>query len=274
MAVELEHASKEWLAQDRTAQPKACPFCGSDDLLIQPWHGGRRTKTYIQCEGCRISPGACAETYVAAVRAWNRRAGEARLRNELATAIRERDAARIHRDVACKNERATNNENIVLRATVDELELSWGSLGDGHRHILQRAIVRANNSNIPLIEQILNAYAEQEHEIEHAKPDHYSDEFEAFWRLYPRRKEKRRALKAWQSALKRGADPQEIIAGAGRYANECEGKSPKYIKHATTWLNGDCWCDEPDPPEAPQYSQSRAISSLEDMLEDVEHESL
>ncbi|WP_102218295.1 helix-turn-helix domain-containing protein [Gleimia europaea] len=73
----------------------------------------------------------------------------------------------------------------------------------------------------------------------------YSDEFETFWNVYPRKDSKRRALTAFNSALKR-ATLDEICAGAARYAND-PNREPQYTKHAATWLNGDCWLDDPLP---------------------------
>jgi DNA-binding transcriptional regulator YhcF (GntR family) len=73
----------------------------------------------------------------------------------------------------------------------------------------------------------------------------YSDEFETFWNIYPRKDSKRRALTAFNNALKR-ATLEELCAGAARYAND-PNRVAQYTKHAATWLNGDCWLDEPLP---------------------------
>jgi hypothetical protein len=78
------------------------------------------------------------------------------------------------------------------------------------------------------------------------KESHASkDAFEIFWKGYPRKKETRKALNAFLSALKRSS-ASEILAGVGKYAAECRGKEPQFIKHAASWLNADCWGDEPD----------------------------
>jgi hypothetical protein len=75
------------------------------------------------------------------------------------------------------------------------------------------------------------------HQIEEA--------FGRFWAAYPRRAAKLAAAKAFAAAVKRGADPEALIAGAARYAAERAGQDPRYTKHPATWLNGDCWADEP-----------------------------
>lgn len=76
------------------------------------------------------------------------------------------------------------------------------------------------------------------------KPSGYTDDFENFWRTYPRRIEKKSAFKAWKTALKSGATADEITAGAVRYAKYRAGEPERFTKHPSTWLNQGCWEDE------------------------------
>lgn len=76
------------------------------------------------------------------------------------------------------------------------------------------------------------------------KRNDYPDDFEEFWRTYPRHEDKKKAFKVWQTALKNGATADEIIAGAVRYAKYRAGEPEQYTKHPSTWLNGDCWENE------------------------------
>ena len=76
------------------------------------------------------------------------------------------------------------------------------------------------------------------------KRNDYPDDFEEFWRTYPRHEDKKKAFKVWQTALKNGATADEIIAGAARYAKYRAGEPEQYTKHPSTWLNGDCWENE------------------------------
>jgi hypothetical protein len=78
--------------------------------------------------------------------------------------------------------------------------------------------------------------------------------FDEFWSVYPERKNKQPAIKAWKNAVK-VADPEVIIAGARRYAlwlHEQRSKDattkPKY---PDGWLNAGRWEDELDAPEQP-----------------------
>ena len=70
--------------------------------------------------------------------------------------------------------------------------------------------------------------------------------FDAFWSAYPVRKGRGAALKAWAKAILR-APPEEIIAAAARY----RPAESKFTKHPATWLNQDCWTDEPDHHDEP-----------------------
>jgi hypothetical protein len=67
---------------------------------------------------------------------------------------------------------------------------------------------------------------------------------------------KRKAATAFRSALGHGADAQLIIKGAARYRDD-PGREPRYTKHPSTWLNGDCWADEPEPPAVRHRPASR-----------------
>ena len=73
--------------------------------------------------------------------------------------------------------------------------------------------------------------------------------FEDFWAAYPRKKAKGHARKAWERAV-RHTDPLVIIDGAKRYAEEKRTEDPMFVKHPATWLNGECWEDEPDVKHA------------------------
>lgn len=64
------------------------------------------------------------------------------------------------------------------------------------------------------------------------------DRFPEFWATYPRKIAKRAAVKAWQSAMKRGDDPDLIISVARRYSAEKSHTEMRHVAHASSWLNG------------------------------------
>ena len=71
------------------------------------------------------------------------------------------------------------------------------------------------------------------------------DDFEAFWSAYPRKVGKGQARKAYAKALKI-APHDEIMFGLSQQRASMEAKEPQFIPHASTWLNGERWTDEPE----------------------------
>lgn len=72
------------------------------------------------------------------------------------------------------------------------------------------------------------------------------DLFSEFWQAYPRKVEKLAAKNAFAKAIKL-VDPQIIIDGAHRYANDPNLPEKQFIPHPGTWLNAGRWEDEPCP---------------------------
>jgi len=73
--------------------------------------------------------------------------------------------------------------------------------------------------------------------------------FEEFWKGYPRRQganPKEPARKQFEAAVKQGADPKEIIAGARRCAEvDSRNVGTPYIPQAVKWLRDKRWQDYP-----------------------------
>ncbi len=67
----------------------------------------------------------------------------------------------------------------------------------------------------------------------------YSMHFEKFWSVYPRKKEKSKAYKAYCTRLKDGFSEDELLQAAQGYAAECknEKREEKYIKLCATFLS-------------------------------------
>lgn len=78
------------------------------------------------------------------------------------------------------------------------------------------------------------------------EPLNYIDTaFGEFWSIYPKKVDKRAALKAFKSALKRAA-LEVIISGARKYAAD-PNREPRFTKNPATWLNADAWENESLP---------------------------
>ena len=70
------------------------------------------------------------------------------------------------------------------------------------------------------------------------------DLFPEFWKIYPRKKDKKNARKKFQKLKLQ--EQKDCIEGTKMYVKEIEIKSTEmtYIKHPTTFINGECWEDE------------------------------
>jgi hypothetical protein len=67
--------------------------------------------------------------------------------------------------------------------------------------------------------------------------------FDTFWCQYPRKIAKGHARLAWKRALKK-VPAHTILNALPHFIEQMKDKDPQYIKHPTTWLNGECWDDE------------------------------
>jgi hypothetical protein len=67
--------------------------------------------------------------------------------------------------------------------------------------------------------------------------------FSDFWELYPKKVDKRLALRSFEKALKR-ASLDVILNGAKQYRDD-PGREDRYTKNPSTWLNADAWDNEP-----------------------------
>lgn len=72
------------------------------------------------------------------------------------------------------------------------------------------------------------------------------EDFESLWQLYPNKKGKATAKKAYTKAIKDGVTNEEIKDGILAYKKEVQlkGTSPQYIAHGSTWFNQRRWEDE------------------------------
>lgn len=82
------------------------------------------------------------------------------------------------------------------------------------------------------------------------KRDSLSVSFAEWWATYPKRVARGRAWAAYQKATK-ATPPETLLEGARRYAAEREGQEARFTKHPATWLNDQCWLDEPTQASAP-----------------------
>lgn len=78
--------------------------------------------------------------------------------------------------------------------------------------------------------------------------------FEDFWKVYPHKRDKGHAEKAWKAAIRK-ADPELILEAIRHQAPSIASRKPEYRPHAATWLNGQRWLD---PADLPKFSSNDA----------------
>lgn len=82
----------------------------------------------------------------------------------------------------------------------------------------------------------------------------YSDDFETWWKSYPRRQQKGDAWKAWQQARKKKQLPHldELCAAAEAYA--LRSTDPQFQKLPGGWLRNRMWEDEAQLTKPKDYN--------------------
>lgn len=92
----------------------------------------------------------------------------------------------------------------------------------------------------------------------------YGQEFEEFWKIYPRKVDKGQAYKTYKARIKDGFSPDDLKAAAESYRRQCEREhtEQKYIKHAKTFLGTNLSFTEyiPKKTEVDQKQPGEATS--------------
>lgn len=99
------------------------------------------------------------------------------------------------------------------------------------------------------------------------------EDFERFWKVFPRRVNKAKAREAFDRAFKKlraklSAEEcvKTIVDGAKVYA---ERANPEMLCHPTTWLNGGRWDDDPDGIWAGERPRGSAGVTLGKMTKEM-----
>lgn len=96
-------------------------------------------------------------------------------------------------------------------------------------------------------------------------PKVLEEEFDTVWDLYPKKKDKTRAFKAFSKARKEGVPLEKIREGVQKYVQEIEntGIAHQYIKYGSTWFNNKCWEDEYDTNAKSSYDLNAYEKSMD-----------
>ncbi len=97
--------------------------------------------------------------------------------------------------------------------------------------------------------------------------------FEQFWKLYPKKKSRKDALKAWNKLNPDAELQTAMITALGRHcvSRDWTKDAGQYIPMASTWLNGERWHDVLQPAGA--VAQGGAFNNLPQHTDDMYQES-
>lgn len=154
------------------------------------------------------------------------------------------------------------NDQTIYMAEVEKL------IGSETKWAEKKRVQRAKEDNVPLLsskcpiekekDQEKHLYLEKDIIVapgdqpstEEAEPSktkkNIMADFENLWKIYPRKIGKKKALDAYARAVKKGVSFETIKQGIENYCKHIESKKIEtaYIKHGSTWFNGECWNDE------------------------------
>lgn len=89
--------------------------------------------------------------------------------------------------------------------------------------------------------------------------------FEEFWAVYPRKSNKGGAKRVFAKALAKCSI--EVLVDAARRYRDDPNRIDQFTKHATTWLNNECW-DDPALPERTLSAEDKAKMLAEKQARD------
>jgi len=106
----------------------------------------------------------------------------------------------------------------------------------------------------------------------------YPKPFVEFWSLYPRKVNKKAALKAWDKATKE-TPSEQIIGAAEIYASSDIAAAGEFVPHPATWLNKGAYLDDPaewerrEPKSKDQKRQEanfQVLANVSEMIDEQE----
>jgi hypothetical protein len=98
--------------------------------------------------------------------------------------------------------------------------------------------------------------------------------FEVFWNLYPKKKGRKDATRAWAKLKPNDELHQTLITALGSHciSEDWTKEGGRYIPNASTWLNGERWNDVLKPARASSSSAYHGLPNYaQDMYPEVKH---
>lgn len=69
-------------------------------------------------------------------------------------------------------------------------------------------------------------------------------DFDLFWTVYPRKRAKLDAERAWQQTAKQRPPIEQLIGALQARIQSGEWADPRFIPYPASWLRSGCWDDE------------------------------
>lgn len=83
-------------------------------------------------------------------------------------------------------------------------------------------------------------------------------EFDQWWEHYPRKRSKGQAMKAYKAARKK-VSREVLLEAIQNQRDRLVERGDEFCPYPSTWLNGERWADEVDPPQQSQYAAFRDL---------------
>jgi hypothetical protein len=146
------------------------------------------------------------------------------------------------------------NRRMVREAEISNIRSEVGRLGG--RPKKQTESKSKSKTKAPSVSASVSEYKNKEKS---------EGTFDQFWAKYPRKVERKVALKAYSALIESGVSPDDLSAAVDGYRAEIDrlGTKEKYIKHAATFLHEDRWRDYlPSAPLSPDEWRARQAEEL------------
>jgi hypothetical protein len=100
----------------------------------------------------------------------------------------------------------------------------------------------------------INILKEKINKKEKISKENVAQDFEIFWKAYPKKVKRKNALRAFGKVFANAKHPtlDTLLKAIETQKQSSQWQKPngQYIPHPTTWLNGELWNDEPSQPPA------------------------
>ncbi|WP_249310244.1 helix-turn-helix domain-containing protein [Bacillus sp. FJAT-49736] len=123
-----------------------------------------------------------------------------------------------------------------------EIQYKEGTKEIFHRYLRIVHYPMEEKVNTPMEEKVKDNNTSFNTTSNNTKEYIYSNEFEQFWSIYPRKVDKKKAYKSFKTAVKNHS-LEIILDGTQKYTKQVQNTDTKFIKHPTTFLNNDSFID-------------------------------